>query len=132
MSAWLVSKRHVDAVVSTAIAHRAIDRSEADVTGSMLWGANADNLAYLYSDLDDDERNPGPYRFDPYPIEDPDVAHKAVQCLDYQSCDQKAWNESLAGRLLATLAETIAASIGTTPDGMYDRPGWETAPWGID
>lgn len=47
---------------------------------------------------------------------------KLIHCLDYQSCEHSGWNDSLAKRILDELEAIL----------VYQIPGYEEAPWGID
>lgn len=134
MSAWLVSKRHIDLIVSASIAFKAIKSSAADVIGDMLYQENAKSLRYRYGDAEEFWEFPKPnsYHYEPLVSEDPDYIFKQLSCYNYQACEHPEWETSNSCALVAKLREQIALSVGTDCDGMFKRPGFETAPWGVD
>ncbi|MFI7598239.1 hypothetical protein [Actinoplanes sp. NPDC049681] len=102
MSAWIVSRDHLDLLLTAAIAWEITPPGEADRTGQMLWKEDLASVAYRYPHDRDGDR-PGPidfrdghvdtYHFQPYPGQvDPEVVAAATVSLAYQSC------ENLAGR----------------------------------
>ena len=131
MSAWLVSKRHIDLMVSAGIAFREIKPGEATDIGAMLWDENARSVDYCYEGRYPEDVAHEPYAFTPYAVEDPDVIFKQFRCYGYQACEHPEWEESESYRLVEAICATVAASVGSTEEGMYDRPGWDSAPWGV-
>src|SRR6516162_2833567 len=103
MSAWIVSRQHIDVMVDAAIRNGLIEPSQADEVGRMLWKENLVSVAYRYP-RDKGGKRPGPtdfrdadvetYTFTPLPKEivdvwnlNPDAAlAKTVGCYEYQSC----------------------------------------------
>lgn len=127
MSAFVVSRKHIDYLVSAARLYRILDRwergTDADMLADMLALENERSVAYRY-------RQPAPTRPEGYVAPSVDwTCHvdtvwvlKAIACLDYQSCEHPEWETSTARKFLRDL-EACAISF---------LPGYETAPWCID
>lgn len=112
MSAFIVSKSHIDAIVSLFLALEREDSREpiqlqreiGTKIGKMLWSENhkSVNARYGYRDRTPD------YRFTPSPIEDLSVAKSIgaalVASLRYQSCEHDEWKHSKANQFLKDLA----------------------------
>lgn len=122
MSAFLVTREHIDLIVSAV---EAWDRfkgfGDLEELGQTLWQENARSVAYRYPN------HPAPvvrYELRPgrYPAPDPVVVLKQIACLRYQSCERPDWEESRACKLLGSI-EGLAIS---------QLPGYDAAPWGID
>jgi hypothetical protein len=47
---------------------------------------------------------------------------KAIDCLDYQSCEHDGWHTSNAWRVLESLRELVCQHVD----------GYDGAPWGFD
>lgn len=110
MSAFLVNKVTIDAVVSIWIAFQRelsgepieafLDQSPADVgvgtrLGHLLWLENHESVSYRYPDNPKLRESRPIYRFEPCPIPDLDMACSralgAVQCLQHQSCEHPGY-----------------------------------------
>jgi len=132
MSAFLVSKNHIDALVAA----RKLDRHHDDGTlhklsddelGRMLWRENMLSLADRYDDpIDEDALRA--YRFDPMTARmhkgqplSPIALVKLVHCYRYQSCEHDAWESSDAARYCERLESML----------VHRMPGYDEAPWGI-
>ena len=133
MSAWIVSKEHIDYVVSAAVANKLIAVSEADDTGRMLWRENLYSVGYRYPGDKGNGDRPGPNDFrdsdvELYVWEKTDVLtgnalRKTIGCLEYQSCEHPGWTASEAAKLLARLKP----AEDKTPRGKKME---EATPWG--
>lgn len=151
MSAWIVSTRHIDALVQAAsrpgryglgplqfaYAPNAPEDHEqlttrctnADEIGRMLLIENVASVAYRYPDDTCDEL-PGPTAKTPpneyhyrHPGEFSAVEIlKAIDCYEYQSCEHPAWRYSQAYAFCAALRDRVIRQL----------PGYDDAPWGID
>jgi hypothetical protein len=134
MSAWLVSQRHIDEIVRFAsgaryaisvrgTALRFDPKAPADLTkmGRMLWAENAISIKARYGD-----NNPECFDYTYTPTARPAlpavVIIKALDCLEYQSCEHDSYYASEAYALLRQLRDNAAARV----------PGYDAAPWGID
>jgi hypothetical protein len=137
MSAWTVSKRHIDALVYWLDRYALIkDRQKV---GEMLWSENYKSIRARYGDYDRDgmfvKRPKYDYR-DPLPIPqrgnyddfDPknlDQILALVHCYDYQSCEHDGWEKSRSYRLMEKLRVQLELS-----GAEWKREGTRP-PWGI-
>lgn len=182
MSAYVVSKKHVDLLVRAAIHYgknggggsrmqwwevdesgdyagwRYLDehadgtdpqRVTASQLGQLLVSENVRSVSYRYSepgrvyyygaeeassmdDLDADAGElPGPsdpYYAGPYVYSDPGrvlspgAVFKAIDGLDYQSCEHDGWRASEAFAFLESLRQVVCRAVD----------GYEAAPWALD
>ena len=149
MSAYIVSRAHIDALIEVAIrgprdkqsrwyAPRNVALAEADHVGRMLWLENHKSVAYRYpTTIGEDLPSPigltladiEGYTFSPHGyLNWMNGAHqlsiagalKAIHCLEYQSCEHPGWGESEAYRFLQDLKHSL---IGVLPG--YDEADWE-------
>lgn len=129
MSAWIVSKKHIDYMV-TAIIHAELSADSPDEIGRMLWRECLASVAARYPDDKDGDR-PGPIDFrdgdvDAYTwAETPVLAggwlKDTLACYRYQSCEHPGWPASEASALVEKLYATVSECA--IPDD---------APWGWD
>jgi len=135
MSAWIVSREHIDVLV-TALEPES--QGKGDEIGRMLWRECLTSVAYRYPRDRDGER-PGPVDF-----RDADVTtytwtkrvvpgcwvYKAAACYSYQSCEHPGWESSQAKHLTDHLLRKYHPHKDT--DTSYGRPnGPDNPPWGI-
>lgn len=150
MSAWMVSKKHIDTLVQLAlygpaelpanqtwyVPRLAGGRSvTADALGELLTKENLASIHSRYPDtLTNPDNTPGPhehYWLVPYVF--PDALHigkhltavagiKAIVCYEYQSCEHSEWEESEARKFCSALKDSLINYL----------PGYGAAPWGID
>jgi hypothetical protein len=132
MSAWLVSKNHIDVLVTWAIdAHLvipfedlvfSIDKGNANSIGQQLWKENYDSINCRYN-----EYNMVPnYEFKEnfYPAIS---VLKQIECYDYQTCECSDYEKSFPYAFVkAALAKMEEFRINS------DDPLYKKAPWGID
>ena len=132
MSAYLVSKAHIDALVTAARNlgdfgwyyddgsadswrfARELDPSEI---GQMLWTENNTSVNDRYSE----DEIPPAYEFKRTRTLDPVVILKAIRCLNYQSCEHDGWKESEAHAFLEALTISMIHNL----DGYDEAPGWD-------
>lgn len=150
MSAWIVSKRHIDVLVAGVLLnggfrHRGkfvpvvADGEEyegpnecmdASSLGEMLWRENHKSINWRYNSR---ERTPVYIYKEPktyvgwdetwkHPTVEPAVLAKQVSCYDYQSCEHPTYYRSRAYSVVLSLAEHLLGKV----------EGYEDAPWGID
>ena len=142
MSAWLIGKRHVDALVCAFLEEGAgeIDTSHLsgrDQLGQLLMDACMRSVAHRYPDHSpgdlpgwkDDYRVPYRYAI-PVPPPTPVETHKNCDCYIYQSSEHPAWKSSLAHELVTTLRRIVTAHLGITTAEILASPEWQDAPWG--
>ena len=117
MSAWIVSKAHIDALVTAAFEY-GLPPGDASATGYMLWRENHKSVNTRYNQR---TRTPA-YIFQrrAVPLTPVEVI-KSIHCLDYQSCEHKGWKKSEARKFLQTLESYTVGRL----------PGYNAAPWGI-
>lgn len=134
MSAWIVSKRHIDHIVTAAIARELIAPSEADETGEMLWRECLRSVSYRYPD-DKDGEWPGHrvrvYDVDTYcwretPALDDLWLIRTLECYAYQSSEHPEWTDSEAYRLFGRLRGTCVGELDQSGRSSEDKDGW----WG--
>lgn len=142
MSAWIVSKNHIDVLITAALAWELVVQEQADEKGRMLWEECRISVAYLYPDEKEgewpgpwnlDESRPGPkgltradiqaYAFTPIEgMVDPEVVHYAARSLRYQSCEHPGWATSEAFQLSHQLIEAGWSMIGDHRRRHGDAP----------
>jgi hypothetical protein len=129
MSAWIVSKQHIDYMVTAIIAAELTDKSPDEI-GRTLWRECLASVAYRYPNDGDGER-PGPidfrdsdvetYTWTEAPVLSAGALAKTVGCYNYQSCEHPDYELSEAYAWVTKLK----AGLG---DVEYD----DDAPWGWD
>jgi hypothetical protein len=141
VSAYIVNKAHIDAMVTAAVQGRDIDwltywhngqrhdvRPEtASAFGQMLLDANVASVAYRYpNDALTDLPGPVnayyvlPYRFEQVERSPIEVLH-GIACYEYQSCETDEWETSEAH----AAAQALRAHVVTM------LPGYDATPWDI-
>ena len=130
MSAYLVSKKHID-VLTDFIIKMAVRSDAPDNVGRILWGENLESVANRYPSIKSGDL-PGQDRADEeiirYKFQKPDREYsipeiiKAVHCLDYQSSEHSGWNKSVAQKILRDTLRCASRLVD----------GYEEAKWGID
>jgi hypothetical protein len=116
MSAWIVSKKHIDLLV--AAAKGMYGGPDADQLGQMLWEENTKSVNFRYN-----ETRPMPsYKFvSPKGAIDPVVVLKQISCFEYQACEHPEWKDSKAKEFCEDLTNQMIGAL----------PGYEEAPWGV-
>lgn len=136
MSAWIVSKRHIDALAywldRMGIAH------DKQKTGEMLWSENHKSIRARYGDYDYKGNyvkrpkyryaNPQPIpqrMYDDFDPQNLDQIQALVHCYNYQTCEHYGWDKSRAKRLMTRLETQLVMS-----GADWKREG-TNSPWGI-
>lgn len=141
MSAWIVSKAHIDALVQEMVAREVIPPERATAVGRELWEECRLSVAYRYPRDKSGER-PGPvdltdeimaeYVFEGVeaPLH-PEAIRFNIRCYNYQSCEHPGWESSQSFRWMRDLELSICGQLGIFPDDPIrgDQREW---PWGID
>lgn len=133
MSAWVVSKQHIDYMVTAAIAAEHVPGRHADALGRMLWRECLRSVTYRYPN-DPDGGRPGPCGFRDGDVEryqwteTPALAAgplaKTLACYRYQSCEHPTWETSAAYELVEALMPALSKA-------EYERAlDDDTTPWG--
>lgn len=125
MSAWIVSKLHIDYMVTAIIKAELTDKTPDDL-GRMLWAENLASVAYRYPGDGDGER-PGPMDFKDSDVktytwaETPLLTGKALKttlgCYDYQSCEHNGWPASESCAIVTKLYNSLDDSGPDAPWG---------------
>jgi hypothetical protein len=126
MSAFVVSKRDIDAIVTIAL-ELGVSTRPANLLGRLLWEENVKSVAARYdmparhadehaAYLADIEA----YRHEPLTLS-AGAAAKIVDCYDYQSCEHDGWDASEARRVTAHLSVRLP----------HKGPDYDAAPWGM-
>jgi len=136
MSAWIVSKKHIDVIVAAVETHGEWSLSRTAL-GRLLWTENLASVAYRYPN-DGDGQRPGPngfrdndvntykYRTPSDDLTTPVAALKLAESYRYQSCEHPQWQDSAASRIVESLIETLKVGVSE------DSEEYEEAPWGFD
>jgi hypothetical protein len=139
MSAWVVTKHHIDLLVSAAIEQEVLIKLDnlavpqmateqnAQALGAMLWAENIRSVVYRYSLSGTDEEKQyqqdlNQYQFCRYEGIRPSAIAAALACFNYQACECPDYE----GTTAACFVRQLRASVGEHPKG-YDRE-----PWGFD
>jgi hypothetical protein len=139
MSAWVVSKHHIDLLGSAAIDHGIAVRflnvgitekateANAQAIGLMLWNENVRSVVYRYTLSGTQEerdylRDVEAYSFRHYAGIRPSAAAAAASCYEYQSCECDDYRDTPA----AFFVGQLSAAVGGKPKD------YEAEPWGFD
>lgn len=127
MSAFIVGKKHIDALLTFANKHRShfgqfgdSDNTD-DLTkvGNILLAENYRSVNFRYRESEPYEND---YVFDFYPrTVTPVEALKGCSCFDYQACETEDYEESDAALIIRGIRDT---AIRLLP-GYSDAQGWE-------
>ena len=120
MSAWIVSKYHIDAIL-TAYKQWSPDKPDfdaLDALGQKLTNENYKSVNHRY----DTDEAPPKYEFKLTAPHNPLQIVKAAHCLDYQSCEHAGWKRSKAKKFLERMVH-IAVSR---------HPEYEKSEWGME
>jgi hypothetical protein len=134
MSAWVVSKRHIDLLVTAIVRSESVDTGglSRDEIGRWLWRENVRSVNYRYSERD---RTPA-YRYRAYELPHYLAILKQVECYQYQACERPDWPQSTAYRWTTALRELLAQQAAVQYPEASFFPGeapaeYEAAPWGV-
>lgn len=135
MSAFIVSKRHIDFLVTALFKYEVVthDDGTPGAIGQTLWQENHTSVNYRY-----DESEPCP----PYTysgsgltdlVRDPLVTYKQIRCYVYQACEHTGYETSHVAEWMALLEYACERGANLPPGKtMRQLPGWDDAPWGIE
>jgi len=132
MSAYIVEDAHIDALINFAISKKAsyyftgnnrrIDftKETANEIGQHLLNENFRSVNHRYRN---EYGKPHKYnfKFKLTPAHSPVAILKAINCLEYQSCEHDEWETSEAYKILD----------GIKSYAIYALPGYEAANWGV-
>lgn len=122
MSAWIVSKEHIDALVTGLVRSgiAAPTGLSPDQLGQALWAENHASVNARYG-----EEDSAPAYVHAVLDLPPAVLLKQVHCYDYQSCEHGGWETSPANAWITTLDGLLSRVTSDT------SPAYRDAPWGI-
>lgn len=134
MSAWIVSARHVDAIVSAAIDHDLVGVRTARKVAQSLVDENRASIVYLYPNDDEPVRAHEEVRLvvehDGKPL-DCWALLRLIDCYVYQSSEHPGWEASDARGLCEDLHAAICDANGLDAETYREDPRARNAPWGI-
>jgi hypothetical protein len=137
MSAWIVSKTHIDALVTAGV-DRALDypgpfdrglpiANMTDTAGMDLWRENYISVNHRY-----DRSDTVPQYHLGEPVRLPAIwLQKLIHCYEYQSCEHPGWEQSHAFAYCSLLARTLGDEFVQTHTEAEFEAEYERAPWGI-
>jgi hypothetical protein len=145
MSAWTVSKVHIDVLVRGLIenggyehrgAHVPVTVDNASEVGQMLWRENFRSVNYRYNE----RKSTPPYSYqtpeqfiitshhrgDTRYLElqqylNPGLLAKQLHCYNYQSCEHEVYSKSRARSVVLSLGYAVSSSV----------EGYDAAEWGV-
>ena len=139
MSAFIVGKPHIDAIVRLAVKHQVHwyfenqshdARVELDRLGQLLIDENVKSVEYRYQDSEltnlPGPDNSGwliPYSYSPFRGGTPTPVEglKLVNCYEYQACEHPGWEASEAHRFTQALTHNLISAL----PGYDNAQGWE-------
>lgn len=148
MSAWVVSKSHIDAMVAAAMQlgsslpgepfgvywngrRTEVRRDTADHVGELLVQDIVEGVSHRYPNDDVSKGElPGPtdayynrpYHWQPTRKFTPGEIAKMIACYAYQACEHRHWEQTFAHAFCRTLEGRVLRCL----------EGHDDAPWGFD
>ncbi|KQP33854.1 hypothetical protein ASF49_08285 [Methylobacterium sp. Leaf104] len=127
MSAFIVSKSHIDSIISAGLAYgvEGLTKRSAMDEGRQLWEANILSVGVRY--LGDPEalviagRIADVYVPRQVPVPSIAEAAKLVDCLEYQCVEHDGWPTSDAAAFLSKVREALLRNL----------EGYDAAAWGV-
>ena len=118
MSAFIVNKKHIDYIVTVLYNDNPFLTKEfLNKTGQTLVNENFKSVNYRYLE----SKNPYEYIFEPVICTNPIQVLKAINCLDYQSCEHEGWKKSDARKILDDIRDICIRKL----------PGYDDFQWEI-
>lgn len=133
MSAYVVSKQHIDAIVTGGLPRRGesgwirwsdpvevgrthiLNQDTVDRAGALLWQEIRISVNHRYHDGDEIDVIYSFRRLWQSPV----AVLKLIESYEYQSCEHPSWDESQAKRLCDQLRKQVVSKL----------PGYDEAPW---
>ncbi len=123
MSAYQLSPKHIDYLVSAALLWRAAGHDTGDATARMLETENWRSVSYRYQDAAEMWSAPDPDRAHRMTLNvKPIQVIKALNCYEYQSCEHPGWEGSEAHKFCRRLMS----------EAIRRLPGYDECDWSID
>lgn len=139
MSAWIVSKKHIDALVTWASLHNiVVKHGSSDYLvkdnqtkiGKMLWRENHLSINSRYNE----SRETPKYAFEEVICGDMEV-YKNVGCYDYQTCEHAGYESSFAYAFVKALEkefDSLGYSYSQIGLSIEREKQYSDASWGIN
>jgi len=139
MSAWIVSKKHIDALVTWATDNNIVAihkgalhpiSGDLDDIGQSLWNENFKSVNYRY----DEKRKTPQYKFVRNRVSDM-VIFKNIGCYDYQTCEHAGYKNSFAFAFVEAVMKKLdekGYNHSRIEMITYLSNQYEKASWGID
>lgn len=118
MSAWILGKRHIDALVTGIVRAEVVPPAEygdEQKLGQALWDENYHSVNIRYRE---DDKAPE-YVFERHTVE-PSVLHNAAHCYLYQCAEYDGWDQAQTAVWVTRLCQQLEAA--GTP--RADMDGW--------
>lgn len=135
MSAYVVSHRHINVLVTWAAKHKVpgFKGKNRRVVAQRLLDANVASVNFRYHETGG--YDPIKFKPDNYGDEHPPVHIIALaDCFDYQACEvnnyEQTWASRAMGRIRGTAVQLLPAEERTFKT-TSDIRGWREAPWGL-
>jgi hypothetical protein len=135
MSAWVVSKNHIDLLVSAMFKYELVtpEMEDANSIGKTLWEENRRSVNFRYSE----RKKTPPYTYSGIEVQElvrePWIVFKQICCYQYQSSECNDWEKTKAYILTSSLYDHVLRyGLHLTASDAYNHPNWEAAPWGIN
>lgn len=128
MSAFVVSKKHIDLMVFAA--GKEVSETDRNNIGQALWNENFKSVNCRYN-----EKDAAPvYKYSrPERIYSQIEIIKACRCYNYQSCEHEGWEKSHAKQFSdAVVNEALKNYPEHTLESIQKTAEYDEAPWGID
>jgi len=122
MSAWIVSKAHVDVLVH-ALSSRGLLLISPDEAGQILWRENHTSVNYRYREH---TRTPSYTYTEPIVTWTPAAVLRQVHCYDYQTCEHPTYQDSHAHAMVHELIDAFKRERVSERSKAYND-----APWGV-
>jgi len=127
MSAWILSKNHIGALVGGAIRLGVITSDQGTAVGRMLTNANKKSIRARYGADNEGAARVKTYWYTGCTMLLSDVSLlKQAACYDYQSCEYDGYENGPAHKFIVKLERALEA-LGVT----RQSEGYNSAPWGV-
>lgn len=124
MSAYIVSYKHIDAILTGYAATRWTSaKTEEDLTklGQLLLAENVRSVAHRYAELPETNRTTEYVFKEQSKTLKPVALIKLCECLEYQSCETEDYYQTDAYAKLKSIIDSFISLL----------PGYEKAAWSI-
>lgn len=142
MSAFILSAKHIDTMLSGALALGSLGQFKygrlplteetATEIGRGLMRENYNSVNYRYEGDPEVGYIPPSYTFTRQPMPDTNVdavalVGKSFACYDYQTCEHAAWEDSDAFSFCNQVLSALREAYGD----LHNLAAYDAAPWGV-